>query len=131
MSSPGSVEFLFAKFRLDPGVPCLYRVDETGETPEEPVEVGQRALALLHSLVKRKGHVASKIDICREVWDKEPWELDAWNIHVQISELRKVLGHDSIETRARTGYRIAVKVIERKVEPPPERENAITTLYGL
>jgi DNA-binding winged helix-turn-helix (wHTH) protein len=55
--------------------------------------------------------------------------MDPWNIHVMISELRKVIGHACIETLARRGYRIAVEVIERP--RPGGAQKAVTTLYGL
>src|SRR4051794_29439900 len=101
---------------------------------EEQIDLSRRALILLQLLVEAKGDVVPHKDIY-ERWGIAPRDQYAWNIHVHISELRKVLGYGYIETKARNGYRIAVKVVERwrpAPNPPSQQhENAITTLWGL
>src|SRR5215471_2196691 len=106
------VEYLFTDFRLDPDGPCLYQVDKTGQAAEKLVQLSDHAHALLDLLIERKGDVVPPRDIFKRVWNVGPRDMDLFNIHGLVSELRKAIGHACVETAARRGYRFAVEVVE-------------------
>lgn len=74
----------------------------------EPVTISYRAVRLLLALIKRPGEVLSKADLIEAAWQGAAVEEN--NLAVQISALRKLLGHapsgkDWITTVPRVGYR--------------------------
>ena len=67
--------------------------------------LGGRAYELLLALAKRPGATVTKEALLEAVWPGLVVEEN--NISVQISELRKLLGREAIQTVARVGYRLA------------------------
>ena len=99
---------------------------ETGSLDRDgaPVQLGQRALALLHVLVERRDQVVSKDDLLQAAWPAQV--MAESNLTVQIATLRNVLGEDEhgqrwIITVARRGYRFVgvVREIATSVDAPP------------
>lgn len=91
----------FGPFQLDESSGTLVR-------DGRPVEMGQRAFALLSALAHSQGSV-SKQDLIDAAWPGSI--VEEGNLTVQISALRKVLGHrsdgsDWIVTVPRFGYRL-------------------------
>jgi DNA-binding SARP family transcriptional activator len=73
-----------------------------------PVEVtGAQRLAALSMLALRAGECVSGNDLIDGIWDDRAPEQARHALHVYISELRRALGADAIETR-RGGYRLCV-----------------------
>ena len=73
----------------------------------QPVSLGQRALALLSSLLRANGKAVSKADLMEAAWPGE--YVEESNLTVQISALRKCLGRPAdgdewIATVQRSGY---------------------------
>ena len=93
----------FDRFRLDPGTGRLQR-------DGAPVPLGHRAFILLLVLLRGKGAVVTKDELCEAAWPNQAVE-DS-NLSVQIAALRKALGtvedgQSPILTVARRGYRFA------------------------
>lgn len=61
-----------------------------------------RAFDLLVALTRQPGRVISKDDLLTEVWGDKP--IGDFNLHVQISRLRKLVGAESIRTVPGRGY---------------------------
>lgn len=91
--------YRFGRFELQPGERRLL-VDGA------PMAVGPRAFDLLVVLVERAGRLVSKDELFERVWPK--LVVEESNLQVQISSLRKILGHDTIATVAGHGYRFTV-----------------------
>ena len=94
-------------FRLDTQNGLLFR-------GREPVALGQRAIALLRTLVERPGAVVSKDALIEAGWPG--LAVEESNLTVQISALRRALGETPdgdcwIETMPRRGYRFVGPVV--------------------
>jgi len=88
----------------------------------DPVALGQRAVALLRALIERPGALVLKDALIEAAWRGQA--VDDANLAVQIAALRRVLGKAPggdrwIETMPRRGYRFVGPVVVRE-------ENAIT-----
>ena len=120
----------FAAFTLDPKAQLLFG-------PDGLVNLTPKALAVLDTLVGRRGALVSKIDLLDAVWP-DVVVGDAV-LKVCVAEIRKALGDDSrnprfIETLHRRGYRFIHRVIEEsRAEISRGGENATphpSTLVG-
>ena len=67
-----------------------------------------RAFDLLAAMVERTGHLFTKDELLERVWPGVVVEEAA--LHVQVSALRKILGHEAIATVSGQGYRFALRV---------------------
>ena len=93
-------------FRLDRSAAVLLR-------DGRPVEVGQKAIALLRALSDASGEALTKAELMDRVWPDVA--VEEGNLTVQVAALRKAMGprpdgKDWIETVPRVGYRLAVPV---------------------
>jgi DNA-binding SARP family transcriptional activator len=68
---------------------------------------GAQRLAMLSMLALRAGECVSSVELIDGIWDEEAPDQARHALHVYISELRRALGADAIETR-RGGYRLCV-----------------------
>jgi DNA-binding SARP family transcriptional activator len=68
---------------------------------------GAQRLAMLSMLALRAGERVSTADLIGGIWDEEAPDQARHALHVYISQLRRALGADAIETR-RGGYRLCV-----------------------
>ena len=98
--------FLFGPFTFDAERATLSRDGRR-------IDVGQRALALLHGLLKANGRAVTKAQLIDFAWPDAVVEES--NLSVQIAALRKLLGPapgggNWIATIARIGYRFAGSV---------------------
>jgi class 3 adenylate cyclase len=99
--------FELGPFRLDTQNELLFR-------GREPVALGQRAIALLRTLVERPGAVVSKDTLIEAAWPG--LTVEDSNLTVQTSALRRVMrvapgGDRWIETMPRRGYRFVGPVV--------------------
>jgi TolB-like protein len=74
-----------------------------------PVEIGQKCLTLLETLLRAEGRVVSKADLMDAAWQTR--NIEESNLSVQIAALRKHLGKSKngsewIHTVQRVGYRL-------------------------
>jgi TolB-like protein/Tfp pilus assembly protein PilF len=104
----------FGPFRLDAEAEILFRGDE-------PVVLGQRAVALLGLLLQRAGAPVSKDALIEAAWPG--LAIEDSNLTVQIAALRRIFeeaaeGASWIETLPRRGYRY--------VGPPVSRGNPLS-----
>jgi TolB-like protein len=100
MAASGDI-YQFGPFRLDPRAGILFRGDE-------PIMLGQRAVALLRLLLDRAGAPVSKDELVEAGWGG--LAVADNNLTVQIAALRRVLADVAnaeswIETLPRRGYR--------------------------
>jgi TolB-like protein len=119
----------FGPFRVDGRTGVLQR-------DGAPVPLGQRASALLLTLLQRRDQVVSKDDLLQAAWPNQV--MAESNLTVQIATLRNALGEDEhgqrwIATAARRGYRFAGAVREialppSKVLQPPSDRPSIAVL---
>jgi TolB-like protein len=105
-----TVTYTFGPFRLDMAAEILFRGDE-------PVALGQRAVALLHVLVERAGTPISKNALIESAWPG--LAIEDSNLTVQIAALRRVFaeeagGENWIETLPRRGYRYVGPVVAKQ-----------------
>jgi adenylate cyclase len=107
--------FLFDGFRLDRRAGGLFQRDENSAFI--PVAIGSRPLDVLGVLVERHGELLSKEEIMAVVWPKTA--VEDGNLTLQISALRRILGHGCIQTVARRGYRFAAAVTRVEAEASP------------
>lgn len=70
------------------------------------VALGARSFDLLMALVERRGELATKQELLDRVWPG--LVVEEANIHVRVSELRKLLGADAIATVPGIGYRFTL-----------------------
>jgi DNA-binding SARP family transcriptional activator len=68
---------------------------------------GAQRLAMLSVLALRAGERVSSAELIDGIWDEQAPDQARHALHVYISELRRALGADAIETR-RGGYRLCV-----------------------
>jgi TolB-like protein/Flp pilus assembly protein TadD len=113
----GSPSFSFGPFVLDTARGVLRHGNE-------PLPVGQRALAILQALLEAEGRVVTKTELMERCWPDTIVE-DA-NLTVQIASLRKLLGTQPGEaewilTVPRVGYRMATGPAEQADAALPAR----------
>ncbi|WP_162247112.1 winged helix-turn-helix domain-containing protein [Rhizobacter sp. Root404] len=84
-----------------------------------PVAVGERALDLLHALIRRRDRTVSKAELLDVVWPGA--FVEEGNLYVQVSALRKVLGERVIVTVPGRGYRFVAPLLEPAAAPAFER----------
>jgi YVTN family beta-propeller protein len=83
---------------------------------ERPVQLGgPRQRSLLAILALHANEIVSRDRLIDELWHESPPETAQTAVHVHVSQLRKALGADRIETRA-PGYVLRVEVDELDVE---------------
>jgi adenylate cyclase len=82
----------------------------------QPVSIGARAFDVLLALVERAERVVSKAELLDLAWPGVVVEEN--NLTVQISTLRRLLGHETIVTVTGRGYRLKAT----PMEPPPSAE---------
>ena len=68
---------------------------------------GAQRLAMLSVLALRAGQRVSSVDLIDGIWEEQAPDQARHALHVYVSELRRALGADAIETR-RGGYRLCV-----------------------
>src|SRR5215472_15609278 len=96
-----TVGYRFGPFRLEPGLELLFCGDE-------PLGVGQRAVALLRALLDNAGAPVSKEVLIEAAWGG--LAVEESNLTVQIGALRRAFSNEPggetwIETLPRRGYR--------------------------
>lgn len=107
---------VFGRFVYDAGRGTLSR-------DGAPLAAGQRALAVLHALLKAGGQVVAKADLIDAAWPGVV--VQESNLSVQVAALRKLLGRTEdgaqwIATVPRVGYRFAATVaVEAGARTPP------------
>lgn len=74
------------------------------------VQIGGRAFAVLRVLAERAGQVVARHEILERAWPGRVVEEN--NLTVQITALRKLLGHEAIVNVSGVGYRLAAKVLD-------------------
>ena len=109
----------FGRFELQPGERRLL-VDGS------VAPLGSRALEVLLHLVARPGQLVTKSELLDRVW--AGLVVEEANLSVQVSNLRKVLGGELIETVPGFGYRFngrPVAVAAAPPAPPQARQGAV------
>ena len=87
----------------------------------QPAALGARALDLLIALATQPDHLLSKNELLGLVWPG--LVVEEANLHVQVSNLRKLLGSDAIATVPGRGYRFASAVV---ADPGPSAGRTAT-----
>jgi two-component system alkaline phosphatase synthesis response regulator PhoP len=101
-NAPGVGPITFGDVSIDPASRTVTRAGEAvGLTP--------KAYELMMALVKRKGAVATRVELLREVWDHRAMVLTR-TVDSHMAELRKKLEHDPAEPKHfitiwKVGYR--------------------------
>ena len=108
IEAPGEVAF--GPFRLDHR---NRRLTKAGTA----VPLGGRAIDVLSVLIAAAGDTVSKEVLLDRAWPG--LTVDANNVEVQISALRKALGEDWIITVPKQGYRLAQRAVAAVHSPPP------------
>ena len=111
-----STIYEFAPFRLAPALRQLVR-DGT------PVKLGGRAFDALVALVEWRGCTVSKNELMDLVWPTVVVEEN--NFEVQISALRKLLGHPAISTVPGRGHGFTLTVVEEGESAAPAATETI------
>lgn len=93
-----------------------------------PVKLGARAFDILMMLVERRGQVAGKQELLDRVWPGVVVEEN--NLHLHISTLRKLLGHEAIRTVPGRGYQLALQAVEREPAVPPNGARPLSRVNG-
>jgi DNA-binding winged helix-turn-helix (wHTH) protein len=106
-----AVVFRFGSFELTPARRQLLRDGRA-------VKVGSRAFDILVALVESAGRVISKDQLMLQVWSSVI--VEDTNLRVHISNLRRLLGDDRLDTRyivhvARRGYVFVAPVGSRQL----------------
>lgn len=109
----------FGPFLLEP---AQRRLSRDGE----PVTLGARAFDVLCALASRPGELLSKDWLLATVW--KDLVVEEANLHVQISQLRKVVGSDAVATLPGQGYRFVWPVVSSVAAPPPTRRWSVIVL---
>jgi DNA-binding response OmpR family regulator len=99
----GADVFRFGDVTVDLGAQLVHRRDE-------PVAITHREFLLLEALVRRRGAVASRQDLLREVWGHRS-DIVTRTVDTHIAELRRKLEDDPARPRhiltiRKMGYRI-------------------------
>jgi DNA-binding winged helix-turn-helix (wHTH) protein len=100
----------FGPYRLEPGEFRL--LCDGKEVPLRP-----RVMDLLLELVKHEKQVLTKDYLLKKVWPDATVEEN--NLTVSMTELRKIIGKQYIETVSGRGYRFAGEVRTENLEPAP------------
>ena len=74
----------------------------------QPLAIGSRAFAVLHLLARQRGRALRAEQLLQAVWAGQP--VDASNLRVQVTALRKLLGAEAIASSKVDGYRLALDV---------------------
>lgn len=96
---------------------------------EQPVSIGARAFDVLLALVERSHRVVSKSELLELAWPGVVVEEN--NLTVQISALRRVLGHETIVTVTGRGYRLKVTPHEPPASEEPEPAESVAAAVRL
>ena len=94
---------------------------------DRPVSLGARAFDVLLALTERAERVVSKAELLDLAWPGVVVEEN--NLTVQISTLRRLLGHETIVTVTGRGYRLKATPVDAPVpaEPAPANSDATVT----
>ena len=92
----------------------------------QPVALGPRAFDVLCALVARPGELLSKDSLLAAVW--QGVVVEEANLHVQISQLRKVIGADAVATVPGRGYRFVGSVQATQAQAAPTRRLSVIVL---
>lgn len=95
------MHFYFKEFRYDIEKQTLYQVNEL-------IPLKKNQAALLEFLLSDPDSIHSKDDILNAVWKNQV--VSEQVVFQTISQLRSIIGHDSIKTFARKGYKWMVSV---------------------
>lgn len=82
-----------------------------------PVPLGARAFDVLQALIERRERVVTKDELLGLVWPGVVVEEN--NLQVQVSTLRKILGHEAITTIPGVGYRFTLGPEPQGVQSNP------------
>lgn len=74
------------------------------------VAIGSRAFEVLLALVEARGDLVTKEQLLQRAWPG--LIVEEANVYVTVSQLRKILGNDAIETVGGLGYRFALAIKE-------------------
>ena len=116
---PLAAELRFGPFLLQP---AQRRLLHDGQA----VALGPRAFDVLCALVSRPGELLSKDWLLATVW--RDVVVEEANLHVQISQLRKVIGNDVVATVAGRGYRFVGTVHAAAAQAAPTRRLSVIVL---
>ncbi|HSV46080.1 MAG TPA: winged helix-turn-helix domain-containing protein, partial [Ramlibacter sp.] len=97
--------------RFGPG--HRFVLDATARTLQaegRAISIGARALDVLLALVRGEGDLLTKEHLLQQGWPG--LAVEEANVHVQVSQLRKLLGADSIATVQGLGYRFAWPLVQ-------------------
>lgn len=108
----------FDAFTLHPGERRLQRGGRE-------VPLGPRAFDLLCELAARPGELVTKDHLMSSVW--RGLVVEEANLHVQVSQLRKAIGPDTVVTVPGRGYRFTLPV-QPAAPPTPTRRNSLIVL---
>jgi len=123
------MHFYFKDFRYDVEKQALYQVNEL-------IPLKKNQAALLEFLLSDPDSIHSKDDILNAVWKNQV--VSEQVVFQTISQLRSIIGHDSIKTFARKGYKWTIVVLkeatikeQRKAESQQvtSRENGTRNLF--
>ena len=110
--SRSAVQYRFAGFELRP-------YDRMLVVAGRPAAVTPRAFDVLVALVERAGGLVTKAQLLDEAWPNLVVEEN--NLQVQISTLRKIVGHEAIQTVAGRGYRFTPPVDVVRSDAPTQQ----------
>lgn len=101
-ATPGAGHIKFGDVTIDPASRTVTRASEA-------VALTPKAYELMMALIKRKGAVATRVELLREVWDHRAIVLTR-TVDSHMAELRKKLEHDPAEPKHfitiwKVGYR--------------------------
>jgi DNA-binding winged helix-turn-helix (wHTH) protein/tetratricopeptide (TPR) repeat protein len=96
-----TMHFYFDEFRYDIEKQVLYQVNEL-------IPLKKNQAALLEFLLSDPDSIHSKDDILNAVWKNQV--VSEQVVFQTISQLRSIIGHDSIKTFARKGYKWTISV---------------------
>lgn len=96
----------FKEFRYDPEKQTLYQVNEL-------IPLKKNQAALLDFLLSDPDSIHSKDDILNAVWKNQV--VSEQVVFQTISQLRSIIGHESIKTFARKGYKWTISVSKEGV----------------
>lgn len=82
----------------------------------QAIALGSRALQVLLALVARPGALLTKDDLLQAAWPG--LVVEEANVHVAVSQLRKVLGKAAIATVGGLGYRFALPLLQPPAAAP-------------
>ena len=110
LSRPSKRIYEFGPFRLDPAEHVLLR-------DGEPVPLRPKEFAVLLALVENHGHVLTKDELLKRVWEGR--DVEEGNLNRHVSTLRGVLGETPgesqyVETVPKVGYRFVAPVRETR-----------------